>query len=174
MSRAFVDEDAASGRGEEVAPLKSPLPPGARNFMTPEGAARQAAELRELQLARRPALAAAAAAEPSPGPARRALGECDRRIAYLSRMQTLLEIVDPAAQKPDRVRFGAAVTVLQSPGGERRVRIVGVDEAEPGSGNVSWISPVARSLMGARVGETVACELPSGPTRMKVLAIDYR
>jgi transcription elongation GreA/GreB family factor len=39
---------------------------------------------------------------------------------------------------------------------------------------VSWISPVARSLMGARVGETVACELPSGPTRMKVLAIDYR
>jgi|WetSurMetagenome_2_1015567.scaffolds.fasta_scaffold211588_2 transcription elongation factor GreB len=175
MSRAFVDEDAASGRGEEVAPLKSPLPPGARNLMTPEGAARQAAELRDLQLARRPALAAQAAAEPTPGPARRALGECDRRIAYLSRMQTLLEVVDPAAQRlSDRVRFGATVTVRQSPEGERQMRIVGVDEAEPGSGNVSWISPIARSLMGARVGDTVACELPSGPTRMNVLAIDYR
>jgi transcription elongation factor GreB len=174
MSRAFVDEDATSGRDEEVAPLKSPLPPGVRNYMTPEGAARQAAELRRLQRESRPALAAKAAAEASPGPARRSLGEGDRRIAYLSRMQTLLEVVDPAAQRSDRVRFGAAVTVRQSPEGERCVRIVGVDEAEPGTDNVSWISPIARSLMGARVGDTVACELPSGPTRMKVLSIDYR
>jgi transcription elongation factor GreB len=174
MSRAFVDEDSASGRDEEVVPLKLPLPPGARNYMTPQGAARQAAELRELQLARRPALAAKAAAESSPGPARRALGECDRRISYLSRMQALLEVVDPAAQPPDRVRFGATVSVRQSPEGERRVRIVGVDEAEPGSGDVSWISPIARALLGARVGDTVRCELPSGPTRFRVLAIDYR
>jgi transcription elongation factor GreB len=175
MSRAFVDEDAVANRGEDVAPLKSPLPPGVRNYMTPAGAARQASELRELQIERRPALAAKAASEPSPGPARRALGECDRRIAYLSRMQTLLEVVDPAEQRSrNRVRFGATVTVRQSPEGERRVRIVGVDEAEPGSGNVSWMSPIAKALMGARVGDTVRCELPSGPTRLKVLAIDYR
>jgi transcription elongation factor GreB len=173
MSRAFVDEDAASGGGEEVAPLKLPLPPGTRNYMTPDGAARQALELRKLQLERRPALAAKAAAEPH-GTARRALGECDRRIAYLSRMQTLLEVVDPAAQRTDRVRFGATVTVRQTPEGERRVRIVGVDEAEPGSGNVSWISPIAKSLIGARVGDTVRCELPAGPTRLKVLSIEYR
>jgi len=89
-------------------------------------------------------------------------------------MQALLEVVDPAAQPPDRVRFGATVSVRQSPEGERRVRIVGVDEAEPGSGDVSWISPIARALQGARVGDTVRCELPSGPTRFKVLAIDYR
>ena len=112
MSRAFVDEDAAPGRDEGVAPLMIPLPPGARNYMTPAGAARQAAELKEMQVVRRPDLAAKAAAEPAPGPARRTLGECDRRIAYLSRMQTLLEIVDPAARQPDRVRFGAAVTLL--------------------------------------------------------------
>lgn len=174
MSRAFVNEDAAANRAEDVAPLKSPLPPGTRNYMTPEGAARQAAELRELQLERRPALAAKAAAEPTPGPARRALGECDRRIVYLSRMQTLLEIVDPAAQRSDRVRFGAIVTVRQSPEGERKVRIVGVDEAEPGSGNVSWMSPIAKALMGARIGDTVACDLPSGPTHLKVLSIEYR
>jgi transcription elongation factor GreB len=142
--------------------------------MTPEGAAAQAVELREQRLVRRPALAAQAAAERSPGPARRALGECDRRIAYLSRMQTLLEVVDPATQRSDRVRFGATVTVRMAPQGERRVRIVGVDEAEPGSGNVSWISPIARALMGARVGDTVRCALPSGPTRMQVLSIDYR
>ena len=118
MSRAFVDEDAASGRGEEVAPLKLPLPPGSRNLMTPAGAARQAAELRKLQLERRPALAVKAAAEPSPGPARRALAECDRRISYLSRMQALVDIVEPAVQGRDRVRFGATVAVRQSPEGE--------------------------------------------------------
>jgi len=174
MSRAFVDEDAVSRRGEEVAPLKLPLPSGARNYMTPAGAARMSTALRKLQLERRPALAVAAAAEPSPGPAHRALGECDNRIAYLSRMQALLEVVDPGSQRSDRVLFGATVTVSQSPDGERQVRIVGVDEAEPGSGSVSWISPIARALMGARVGDTVRCELPAGPTRMRVLAIDYR
>ena len=72
------------------------------------------------------------------------------------------------------MRFGATVDVRQSPGGERTLRIVGVDEADPGSGDVSWISPVARALMGARVGDTVRCELPAGPTRLRVLAIRYR
>jgi transcription elongation factor GreB len=169
-----VDEDAAAGRDEEVAPLKLPLPPGARNYVTPAGAERLAAELRGLQGERRPALAAAARAEPSPGPARRALGECDRRIAYLARMQSLQEIVDSAGQPADRVRFGATVVVRQSPGGERTLRIVGVDEAEPGSHDASWISPLARALAGARVGDTVACELPGGPIRLKVLSIAYR
>ena len=173
MSRAFIDEHAQSPE-EDVAPLKLPLPPRARNYMTPDGATRQAAELRSLQAERRPTLAAKAAADSSPGPARRDLAECDRRIAYLSRMQALLEVVDPAAQQSDRVRFGATVTVRMPTDGERRMRIVGVDEVAPGSGNVSWISPIAKSLMGSRVGDTVRCELPSGPARMKVLAIDYR
>ena len=172
MSRAFIDEHAQSPE-EDVAPLKLPLPPRARNYMTPDGAARQAAELKSLQTERRPALATKATAESSPGPARRDLAECDRRIAYLSRMQVLLEVVDPAARSTDRVRFGATVTVHTSPGGESRVRIVGVDEVAPGSGNVSWISPVARALMGARVGDTVRCELPSGLARIEVLAIQY-
>jgi transcription elongation factor GreB len=98
-----------------------------------------AAELRGLEHDRRPALAAAAHEESPPGPARRALGECDRRIAYLSRMQSLQEIVEVAGRPADQVRFGATVTVRQSPGGERTLRIVGVDEADPGSGDVSWI-----------------------------------
>jgi transcription elongation factor GreB len=173
MSRAFVDEHAASPE-EDVAPLKLPLPPRARNYMTPDGAARQSAELEDLQTRRRPALAARAAAETPPGPARRDLAECDRRIVYLSRMQSLLEVVDPAAQRSDRVLFGATVTVRQSSGDEQRLRIVGVDEAEPGSGDVSWISPIARALMGARAGDAVRCELPSGPTRLEVLSIEYR
>jgi transcription elongation factor GreB len=174
VSRAFVDEDAAPGRDEDVAPLKPPLPPGARNYVTPVGAARLAAELRALQQERRPALAEAAREESPPGPARRALGECDRRIAYLSHMQALQEIVAPAGQPDDRVRFGATVAIRQSPGRERTLRIVGVDEVDTGSGDVSWISPIARALMGARVGDTVRCKLPAGPCRLRVLTISYR
>jgi transcription elongation GreA/GreB family factor len=89
-------------------------------------------------------------------------------------MQALQEVVAPAGHPADRVRFGATVSVRKSPGGEQTLRIVGVDEAEPGSGDVSWISPIARALNGARVGETVACELPAGPIRLKVLAISCR
>ncbi len=78
------------------------------------------------------------------------------------------------ARPADRVRFGATVTVRQSPEGERTVRIVGVDEADPGVGGRELDLPVARALMGARVGDTVRCELPAGPTRLRVLAIRYR
>jgi transcription elongation factor GreB len=172
MSRAHIDEHAASPE-DDVAPLKLPLPPRARNYMTPRGAARLLAELERLRAERRPALAARAAGERAPGPARRDLAECDRRIGYLSSMQALLEVVDPAAQQGDRVLFGATVTVRLSPAGERRFRIVGVDEVAPGSGDVSWISPVARALMGSRVGDTVRVELPAGPARLEVLSIEY-
>ncbi len=173
MSRAFVDEHAGEGREEGVPPLKLPLPPGARNYMTAKGAGRLAAELEALRRERRPKLAEAAAAEPKPGAAKRALLECDRRIDYLARMNSLLEVVDPSSQRPDRVLFGATVTVLESPGGERTVRIVGVDEADPGSGSVSWVSPVARALVGTRVGDRVRADLPSGPVSMTVLSISY-
>jgi transcription elongation factor GreB len=173
MSRAFVDEDAAAGREEDVPPLKLPLPPGARNYVTPAGAARLAAELEQLRRDRRPALAAAAAAEQPPGPARRALRECDRRIDYLARMQALQEIVEPGSRPADRVQFGATVTVEQSQLGRRALRIVGVDEADPASGSVSWISPVARALVGARAGDVVKVQLPGGPARLRVISIDY-
>ena len=172
MSRAHVDEHALSAE-EDVAPLKLPLPPGARNYMTPGGAARQAEELRTLRSERRPPLAAKVAAEPSSAAARRDLAVCDQRIAYLSRMQAILEVVEPAVHQSDRVLFGATVTVRQSPEGERRFRIVGVDEVAPGSGDASWISPIARALMGRRVGDTVRCNLPAGPVQLEVLSIEY-
>ncbi len=173
MSRAFVDEEAASGREDDVPPLKLPLPPGARNYMTPAGADRVAADLEALRRDKRPSLAAAAAAEGKPGAARRSLRECDRRIDYLGRMLALLEVVDPSTQRKDRVLFGATVTVSQPSAEERAFRIVGVDEADPTNGSVSWVSPIAKALLDARVGDTVTVALPAGPARMRVLSIAY-
>jgi transcription elongation factor GreB len=169
MSRAFVDEDAGAGREEGIPPAKPPLPPGARNYMTPAGAARLVAELEMLRRTRRPDLVAAAAGDGASDRARQALQECDRRIQYLSQMHGLLEVVEPAGRPPERVVFGTTVTVEQSELGRQTFTIVGVDEAE--HGKISWISPVARAMMGARVGDTVDVTLPSGLARLRVLEI---
>ncbi len=84
---------------------------------------------------------------------RRRLREIDRRIEYLSRMLARIEVIDPAAQAGERVLFGARVTVRQEDGGERVYRIVGVDEADPARGQVSWVSPLAKALLGRRPGK---------------------
>ncbi len=180
MSRAFVDESDAQYGEEDVPEIRSPLPPGARNYMTPAGAERLQEELRELVSSERPRVAAAVARLTSGAEAadpdqltvqRRRLREIDRRIEYLTGMAARLEVIDPAGQDPDRVVFGATVTVAEPGGGEKTYQIVGVDEAEPEAGRVSWISPVARALTGARVGQEVRLSLPAGETRLRVLRV---
>jgi transcription elongation factor GreB len=154
VSRAFVDESASESSEENAPALKIPLPPGAKNYMTPQGAQRMRAELEELL----------AAAQPR-------LREVDRRIEYLSRMAALMEIVAPGAQPPDRVVFGATVTVKEKGRGERTYRIVGVDESDPSRGLVSWVSPIARALIGRKPGDTTKVALPAGETTLTVVSI---
>lgn len=173
MSRAFLDESSQSHE-EDVPELKIPLPSGARNYMTPEGAARLRAELADLSRVQRPRLAAELAHDPAPSnPLRRRLREVDRRIEYLLRMMALLEVIEPGSGPAQRVSFGVEVTVLEEGGGERRYRIVGVDEADPERGSLSWISPVARALVGKKVGDTVEILLPEGSSRLRVQAIAF-
>ena len=155
MSRAFVDESASESREQEAPELKIPLPPGARNYVTPEGAARTRAELDSLL----------AAAQPR-------LREVERRIQYLSRMIAIMEVVTPEAGRLQRVVFGATVTADAEPGGRRTYRIVGVDESDPSRGSLSWVSPIARALMGRKAGESVSVSLPSEQLRLTVVSID--
>lgn len=182
MSRAFVDEDAERDETEGMHEIPLPLAPGARNYMTPEGAAGLLDELRRLADSERPkasaALAAAtqasailAAAEPAAqSDALRALSELDRRISYLTRMKALLEVVEPPASR-ERMAFGLAARVLAEDGSATEYRIVGVDESDPERGLVSWASPVARALLGKRVGETAVVKLPQGEKRLRILEI---
>ena len=83
-------------------------------------------------------------------------------------------VVDPSEQEQDSVHFGATVTVADPEGEERVYKIVGVDESDPKSGKVSFISPIARALISAREGDTVTVELPGGTTELEVLEIGYR
>ena len=182
MSRAFVSEDDQY-RDEDVPEIRIPLPPGARNYMTPAGAEQLQAELGRLANAVRPKLAAAVAkitAGSSGGnsdalrPERRSLRKVDRRIEYLNRMMAIAEIVDPAEQGSDRVVFGATVTVSDHQNEQRTYQIVGVDESDPEHGKVSWISPVAKALIGAGPGDEVKVVLPAGESQLRVKKIECR
>jgi len=154
MSRAFVDESASESRENDAPELKIPLPAGAKNYVTPQGAERLRAEIEDLLALEQPRL-----------------GEVDRRIEYLSRMRAIMEVVPPPAREPDRVVFGTTVTVREAGGTEKKYRIVGIDESDPTRGWVSWISPLARALVGKRQGELARVKLPAGEELRTVVAI---
>jgi transcription elongation factor GreB len=156
MSRAFVDESASESSEGDAPELKIPLPPGAKNYVTPRGAEHARAELEQLL----------AVAQPR-------LREVDRRIQYLSRMAAIMEIVTPGAKPPERVVFGTTVRVKESGHGERTYRIVGVDESDPARSWVSWISPVARALTGRKPGDIVKVALPSEEKLLTIVSIGY-
>jgi len=171
MSRAFVDEDSGSDEADDLADIPLPLPAGAKNYMTPEGAVRLSAELRRLVEGELPrAKAALAAAEPGDQSAAiREVSEIERRLAYLRRMESLLEVVQEP-NSTERVVFGLEVQIEEG-GAERTYRIVGADESDPDRGLLSWASPVARSLVGKRVGDLAVAALPRGERRMRIVEI---
>jgi transcription elongation factor GreB len=182
MSRAFVSESDGEFQDDDLPPIKIPLPPNTRNYMTPEGAERLKSELNHLVHTERPRIAALVSRQVSGieeadqqtiGLSRRRLREVERRIEYLDIMAGRLEVVESAGQDPRKVTFGAAVTVADEKGTTRVYRIVGVEESEPEAGRISWISPLARALIGARAGEIVTAELPEHEVRFKILEIDY-
>ena len=105
---------------------------------------------------------------------RKRLREIDRRLGWLSKRMKAAKVVDPAAAT-DRSRawFGATVTVVDEDDRERRLTLVGDDEADAGAGRVGWGSPIARALRGAAVGDLRRVELPAGEREYEVVAISY-
>ena len=169
MSRAFVRETDFP-RPDDVPQSVSPLPPGAKNLITPAGAQRLREELARLTDTARPKLAAAPNEDVD---AKRELMALDQRIRYLKQSLLSADIVNPADGPRDVVRFGATVKVREEGGAESTYRIVGVDEIDPERGHVSWLSPIARALLNARVGQRVTFKAPRGLKQLEILAIDY-
>jgi transcription elongation factor GreB len=170
MSRAFVRESDEPTL-PELPPLVSPLPPGARNLMTPAGLERLRAELARLLHDERPLLAARAAADIE---AKAQLQLLDQRMRYLEQSVRTAEVVALSAAAADNVvRFGATVTVREPKGGESRYRIVGVDETDLEKNWVSWLSPIARALLNARVGDRVTFKTPRGARELAIVAVAY-
>ena len=185
MSKAFTSEETAADDESDV-PEASPLPAGARNYMTPGGFARLRRELDSLVSKERPELVATVAWAAGNGDrsengdyiyGKKRLREIDRRIRFLVGRLDNAEVVDPAMPRDDdaasRVWFGATVTVADRNGAERTVSIVGVDEIDTARGYVSWISPMARALLKAREGDTVSVRTPAGIEELDVVDVRY-
>lgn len=157
MSKAFTKE--GEGDALEELPPVDEWPAGVKNYLTPEG---HAALKREIDCVRA-----------APRGDARSRVQLDQRLqALLARLEAA-EVIDPAAQPRDVVRFGATVTVEDDDGAGRRYRIVGVDEADPKRGRVSWRSPIARALTGRRVGDTTTLHTPAGDEELAVTRIVY-
>lgn len=169
MSRAFVRESDVP-QLPELPPQASPLPPGAKNYLTPAGAQRLQDELKRLLEQERPKLAAAPADDID---AKRELQVLDQRIRYLQQSLRTAEVTAAPTGETDVVRFGATVTVREKSGTETAYRIVGVDETDLERNWVSWLSPIARALLNARRGERVQFKAPRGVRELEIVKVDY-
>ena len=179
MSKAFVRESEE----DEEAPELEPVPPPARNYISPAGYARLKAELKQLVEAERPEVVRTVSWAAKNGDrsengdylyGKKRLREIDRRVRFLIKRLEAAEIVDSAGRDTEQIFFGSTVRLRTSAsGGERTVTIVGVDEVDPATGRVSWISPVARALLKAREGDRVTVETPAGPEEVEILEVRY-
>ncbi len=151
--------------------------------MTPEGLAALRSELDHLWKKERPETVAVVSWAAGNGDrsengdyiyGKKRLREIDRRVRYLRKRIEDAVVVDPREQ-PDhsRVFFGATVTYVNARDEEVTIRIVGEDEAESLQGKISWISPVARALMKAGVGDVITLRTPAGEDELEVLKISY-
>jgi transcription elongation factor GreB len=152
-------------------------------YITPEGLARIRAEYDELFAVERPKIVETVSWAASLGDrsenadyiyGKRRLREIDRRLAYLGRIMKDAKVVDPAKQQArDQVRFGATVALADEDDNRRTVTIVGDDETDAAAGRIGWSAPLARALIGAKVGEERLVRLPSGEKSYELIAIRY-
>lgn len=174
VSKAFTRDDAADA--QVIVPARPPLPPGVQNYVTPRGLARLRDELAERLAERARAGQGQVPAEAQAGAdAERAvsLAVSSARLAELEARVASAVLVEPSAQPRDEVRFGAQVTVRNQAGVERAYRLVGVDEADGAHGLVAFLSPLARALLGRRVGELATLRTPRSEEELEIVAISY-
>jgi transcription elongation factor GreB len=180
MSKAFTKEtDAQDDELEEA----DSLPVHQKNYVTPFGLHTLKDELRQLVQVERPKVVEVVAWAASNGDrsengdyiyGKKRLREIDRRIRYLRKRVESAEVVDPARQKSlKQVFFGATVRFVRNDDTEQTITIVGVDEADLAQGKISWLSPVARALMKAQIGDAITLHTPSGVDEIEVLEIRY-
>ena len=153
-------KDSDDAARPEVLPERpqSPRP----NYVTPSGLQRLRAQAADLAARLR-------SLDASADPHEQALLQRDLRWVE-GRLQRAI-LVDPAVQVPDRVRFGMTVDVRHEDGSTEALTIVGEDEAEPGTGRISWVSPLAEALLGAEPGDEVAWQRPAGKTRLEIMGV---
>ena len=181
MSKAFTKE--TDHEDDDDAVVDSALPQGVKNYLTVGGYQTLRAELAHLVTKERPDVVSIVSWAASNGDrsengdylyGKKRLREIDRRIRFLTKRLEAAEVINPATQpNKDQVFFGATVLYSNQDGEEFTVTIVGVDEADPLNGKISWISPVAKAILKSREGDTVYLQTPSGRQELDILEINY-
>jgi transcription elongation factor GreB len=180
MSKAFTRERDDEDDDDEVLGV---APDTSKNYITPHGFLALKSEYEQLLNTERPRIVDIVSWAASNGDrsengdylyGKKRLREIDRRVRFLARRMKQAVVVDPDLQtQRDRVFFGATVTYADEEDMQRTITIVGQDEVDPARGRVSWISPIARAVIRARVGDVVALQTPSGVQEIEILAISY-
>jgi len=180
MSKAFTKENPDADDDELQLP---PLPPGGKNYITPTGYANLREELLALIDVERPKVVdivhwAASNGDRSENGdyiyGKKRLREIDRRIRFLTKRLEIAVIAEPSLHfGSDQIFFGATVTYVDDRDEERTVRIVGIDEANSALGEVSWVSPIARTLLKAREGDVLRLVMPERIAEIEVMAVHY-
>ncbi len=183
MNKAFVKASESDDDDDDLGAGLPPIPPGAKNYITPQGYQRIREELLQLIDVDRPEVVKVVHWAASNGDrsengdyiyGKRRLREIDRRIRFLTKRLDLAEVVDPSAHHgSDQVFFGATVTYVNAAGEKHTVTIVGIDELDPLHGKISWVAPVARALTKAREGDRVTLRTPSGDDELEIVLVQY-
>lgn len=156
-----------------------------KNYITPEGFATLEAEFHQLLKVERPEVVRTVAWAASNGDrsengdyiyGKKRLRQIDSRLRFLMKRMDHAEVVDPKSQAGlERVFFGAWVTLYSlNRDTEHTYRIVGQDELEPSKGYISWVSPLAKAMLGKQVGDVVRVQAPVGEEEYEIIDVDYR
>jgi len=166
MSRAFTKESTDDLVAGELPERPVPTHP---NYATPRGLELLQARARELQeaheqLARR---------TDDDSAAKQKLREVERDQRYFNAQLERAIVVNPAGQPRDEAHFGATVKIVDGEGKAHRFTIVGDDEADVAGGKISWASPLAKAMIGAKVGDTVMWRRPAGDAEVEIVQVTY-
>jgi transcription elongation factor GreB len=161
---------------------RAPVAPGS-SYITPAGHARLKAELDQLWRVERPQVTASVSAAAAQGDrsenadytyGKKRLREIDSRVRFLRRRLDGMVVVDQPPADPNRVFFGAWVTIARDDGTESRYRIVGPDELDMEPGYISMDAPLARALLGKALDAEITVNIAGVDTRYEITAIEYQ
>ena len=164
MSRGFVKEDDLELAGTDLAerPISADT-----NYVTPTGLEQLQNQARELEQEHQALLPN----KENPFIQQR-LGVVERDLRYIEARLENAILVEPIMQPKTTVIFGATVSIEDENGEHHRYTIVGEDEADVANHKVSWLSPIAKALLGHKLGEDVVWKRPAGDLHLEILAIN--
>ena len=164
MSRGFVKEDDLELAGTDLPERQVSAAP---NYVTQNGYAQLQTQLVQLEEER-----LALSKNKEDATAKQKLAMVERDLRYIaSRLESA--IVTAPSEQTNQVLFGATVTVEDEDGQQHRYEIVGEDEADIQLNKVSWVSPLAKALIGSKLGDSVTWLRPAGNTSLEIIAIEY-